>query len=91
MTQESTERPIEQEPPVEAKAAEPEQVETVEEVKPIQPIRGKDVLATTAQVITDAKNGILGPAYELGWRYLKGGEKAAKTFFENALRDTGKK
>ena len=64
-----------------------------EDVDRIRPIRGADVGNAGKQILQTAKDGILRPAYEIGWRWLNGGQAAAEAFFEGALggKKKGKK
>lgn len=59
----------------------------------IRPIKGADVANAGKRILQTGKDGVLRPAYEIGWRWLNGGQAAAEAFFEGALggKKKGKK
>lgn len=56
-----------------------------------KPIRVNDLHDAGGEIWSTAKEGVLKPVYRLGWRYIRGGKAAAKSFIEGALNDKGGK
>lgn len=58
-----------------------------EEIPRPNPIRSKDVVDTITTIGRDAKDGVLQPVYEQGWRWMGAVQDAARSFIRGAVSD----